>query len=231
MTQPPDNGAQLSLFSLPIPPEAGAGLRHPCQFSPEILELLAALIVPGDYVFDPFAGPGTRLGALCDRLGASFAGCDIEDWPGRDPRVVRADAKDASSYPDGPFVIVTSPVYVNKRCADYRNGPTPTTKTKGRRDYGIALGRALDPENLARTTGRRSQVAAYWQGHADAVKHWRNRVILNVDEPIADGWRTLLEVDGGYTITDVFPVKTQRYGGLNNADKRAEHEVVMIAES
>jgi hypothetical protein len=119
--------------------------RHPCQFSPEVLEVLAGFIRPGEHVHDPFAGPGLRLGRVCDQIGATFSGSDIEPWPGRDRRVVVADARDPLSYPRKPFTIVTSPVYANKRCADYPNGPTSRTKVKGRRDYAIALGRGLHP--------------------------------------------------------------------------------------
>jgi hypothetical protein len=201
--------------------------RHPCQFSPEVLEELADLIAAGDRVHDPFAGPGLRLGALCDRLGAIFSGGDIEDWPGHDPRVIVADATDPAGYPP-ESTTVTSPVYANKRCADYANGPTPRTKTKGRRDYGIALGRALHPNNLARFTGRPARAARYWQGHADAVKHWGDRVLLNVDLPISEAWQRLL-VDHGYRIEQAIPAYTRRYRGLRNAGKRAKHEVVIVA--
>jgi hypothetical protein len=202
--------------------------RHPLQYSPEVLDVLAELIVAGERVHDPFAGPGVRLGPLCDRLGAIFSGSDREDWPGRDPRVIVADARDPASYPSERFTTVTSPVYVNKRCADYANGPTETTKVKGRRDYGIALGRALHPDNLARFTGRPSKAPLYWRGHADAVKCWGDRVILNVDEPISARWQELL-VDAGYRVGAVIPAYTRRYRGLANADKRAEYEVVIVA--
>jgi hypothetical protein len=202
---------------------------HPCQFSPEVLDILAGMISAGERVHDPFAGPGVRLGPLCDQRGAIFTGTDIEEWPGRDPRVAFADARDPARYPVGRFTVVTSPVYVNKRCADYRNGPTPTTKTKGRRDYGIALGRKLHSDNLARFTGRPLHAHLYWRGHAEAVQHWGDRVIVNVDEPIADGWCGLLN-DAGYLIERVVPAYTRRYGGLANADVRAEYEVVLVAE-
>jgi hypothetical protein len=204
---------------------------HPCQYSPEVLEVLAGLIQPGERIHDPFAGPGLRLGQLCNRRGAVFSGGDLDGpWAdGVDPRVViGADARDPSTYPAEDFTITCSPVYVNKRCCDYPNGPTPTTKTKGRRDYGIALGRPLHRNNLARTTGRPGEVAAYWQGHADAVKHWGERVIVNVDQPIADRWCRTLE-HHGYTIQQVIPAYTRRYGGLDNAEKRAECEVVIVA--
>ena len=205
-----------------------SGGRHPCQFSPEVLEVLAGIIRPGEHVHDPFAGPGLRLGRLCDQLGAIFTGSDIEAWPGRDRRVVVADARDPLSYPAKPFTIVTSPVYANKRCADYPNGPTSRTKVKGRRDYAIALGRALHPLNLARCTGRPRRAQLYWEGHAEAVKYWGERVVLNVDEPISERWQSLL-IEHGYRVADAVPVRTRRYRGLANADKRADHEVVIVA--
>jgi hypothetical protein len=204
-------------------------MTHPCQFSPEVAVELRSLIRPGERIYDPFAGPGVRLAALCDEIGATFTGGDIEEWPGHDHRVVVASALDATTYPTTPFTVVTSPVYVHKRCADYCNGPTPTTKTKGRRDYGIALGRALHPDNLARTTGRPARAADYWRGHADAVKCWGDRVIVNVDEPIVDGWVAVL-TDAGYEIAAVVPAFTRRYGGLDNARLRAAFEVVLVAE-
>lgn len=204
-------------------------MNHPAQYSPEVIEVLEGLIQPGERILDPFAGTGLRLGALCDRIGADFQGGDIEKWPGRDPRVQVRDATDIISYPIfHEFTVVTSPVYLNKRMADYANGPLPTTNIKGRRDYGISLGRALHENNLARYTGKPSRAVRYWALHRDAVRHWGNRAIVNVDSPIADRWEWLLK-DEGYKILDAIPVYTRRYGGLANADKRAEYEIVMEA--
>jgi hypothetical protein len=202
---------------------------NPCRYSPEVIDVLRALIRRGERIHDPFAGSGERLGRLCDEVGAVYTGTDVEHWAvGHDRRVGLADALDAASYPAGPFTIVTSPVYLNKRCADYANGPTPRTKTKGRRDYGIALGHALHLNNLARFTGRPSRARRYREGHSEAVKQWGDRVIVNVDEPIAEGWQQLLR-EHGYLIDRVIPAYTRRYGGLDNADKRAEYEVVIVA--
>lgn len=202
---------------------------HPCQYSPEVIEVLKGLIQPGEHVHDPFAGTGVRLALLCDDLGAIYTGTDIEEWPDSSRRVSRGDARDPDSYPAGDITIVTSPVYLNKRLADYPNGPLVTTKTKGRRDYGIALGRALHRDNLARHTGRPSRAAAYWRTHGEAVKHWGNRAVVNVDSPIAPGWVDLMTAHG-YRIKRVIPVYTRRYGGLDNAEKRAEYEVVIVAQ-
>jgi hypothetical protein len=144
------------------------------------------------------------------------------------PRVVQLDARDPCGYPPGPFTIICSPVYVNKRLADYPNGPTPATKIQRRRDYALTLRRPLHRDNLARLTGRRSKVDAYWQAHRDAVTHWGDRVIVNVDYPIWAGWARLLDVYG-YAVDRPILVKTQRYRGLANDQVRAEHEAVLMA--
>lgn len=200
---------------------------HPCPFSPEVIDALRPLISAGEHVHDPFAGLGLRLANLCDEVGATYSGGDIEEWPGADHRVALADATAEASYPPKPFTIATSPVYQNKRLADYANGPLPTTKVKGRRDYGISLGRALHANNLARHTGKPSRAAAYWRTHIDAVQWWGDRVLVNVDSPIADTWALMLN-ECGYHIEQWTPVYTQRYGGLDNADKRAEYEILMV---
>lgn len=202
--------------------------KHPCQYSPEVLDVLVPLIAPGERIHDPFAGTGIRLALLCDDVGATYSGADIEEWEDRSRRVVVGDALNPTSYPGGPFTVVTSPVYLNKRLADYANGALPTTKIKGRRDYGISLGRALHAGNLARYTGKPSRAANYWAFHSQAVKHWGDRALVNVDEPISDGWIAIL-TEHGYTVEQVIPAYTQRYGGLHNAEKRAEHEVVIVA--
>ena len=200
---------------------------HPCPFSPEVIDALRDLIHTGEHIHDPFAGLGLRLADLCDELGATYSGGDIEEWPGADHRVGLLDATLESGYPTTPFTIATSPVYQNKRLADYANGPLPTTKVKGRRDYGISLGRALNANNLARHTGKPSRAAAYWRTHSEAVRWWGNRVLVNVDSPIADTWALMLN-EYGYHIEQWIPVYTQRYGGLDNADKRAEYEILMV---
>jgi hypothetical protein len=86
----------------------------------------------------------------------------------------------------------------------------------------------LHPDNLARLTGRPSREDEYYREHAQAVKLWSHRVLLNVDSPIARRWTDLLG-DHGYTITAIIKIKTPRYGGLANAEKRADHEVLIVA--
>jgi hypothetical protein len=204
---------------------------HPAQFSPEVLTILEGLIRPGERIHDPFAGPGLRLGKLCDGLGAVCTGTDIEEWPNHDPRVKVGDARDPSSYPPEPFTVVTSPVYGNKRIGgDYSNGPTARTITAGRVAYGIALGRPLHHDNLARVSGQRFKrdPRAYWEGHAEAVKRWRARVLLNVDQPLEAGWRALLD-QAGCRIVEVIPAYTRRNGGFIKPHRGAGYEVVIVA--
>lgn len=208
---------------------------HPAQFSPEVLDAIAPLIAstllsPGAaHVHDPFAGLGLRLGALCDRLGITYSGADIEAWPSRDPRVMVSDSTIGVSYPPAPFVIVTSPVYFGNRISsDYVNGATPATKLAGRRAYGISLGRALDRANLARVC-RPAHEAAYYARHGAAVRHWGARAVVNVDAPMAERWADLLAAHG-YAVAEPIEVRTRRLGGVANADKRASHEVVLVAE-
>jgi hypothetical protein len=104
-----------------------------------------------------------------------------------------------------------------------------TTACRGR---VLVIGRPVDVEVLGGAGIGHEDVdahgAAYYAAHARALRHWDDRVIVNVDEPIGDPWCRLLE-QYGYRIAEVIPAYTRRYGGLNNADKRADHEVVIVA--
>jgi hypothetical protein len=206
----------------PVPP-------HPAEFSPEVIDALAPLLDDVPLVFDPFAGRGRRLGALGHRLGVRFAGIDIERYAGADPRVRCGDARNAASYPDEPFVVVTSPVYfANRISSDYVNGPTLTTKRNGRRCYGMSLGRALHAGNLARLC-RPANLDHYIAEHIAVAEHWDTTALVNCDSPIADIWTEILEA-AGFAVDQIIEVRTRRYRGPANSDKRADHEVVTVAE-
>jgi hypothetical protein len=200
--------------------------KHPTEFSVEIIEALSTMLPATVPIHDPFAGRGLRLGALCDRLGVTYTGTDTESYIEPDRRVGQGDSADPATYPPAPFTIVTSPVYMNRISTDYVGGPTPTTKLNGRHAYGISLGRALHPANLARRCRRATD---YYPGHAAVVAHWGQAAYVNVDLPISEGWTQVLE-GAGYRITGVVEVKTRRLGGVANAEKRAPHEVILVAE-
>ena len=207
-------------------PLTGRVPPHPAEFSRGVLDAIEGLLHPGEHVHDPFAGRGVRLGAMCDRLGMTFTGTDIDEYPYRDHRVVVDDSTLSGSYPPPPFTIVTSPVYLGNRIStDYLDGPTAATKRNGRHAYGISLGRALHRRNLARRCRRPDD---YFAAHAGAVANWGDRVVVNVDLPIADGWLDLLHTDGYHAVV-VAEVVTRRLGGVANHERRAEHEVVIQA--
>jgi hypothetical protein len=198
---------------------------HPAEFSPEVIDSLRLRLKAGERVHDPFAGRGVRLGALCDELGCEFSGTDIEVWEDSDPRVLQGNSGHAFSYPPRPFIIVTSPVYLNRISTDYVDGPKDTTKPNGRRAYGVSLGRPLDRDNLARLARRPE---AFYAAHAEVVRHWDHRVLLNVDLPMSQSWRNILNMSG-YRMDAVTPVPTKRYRGPANSDKRPENEVLIVA--
>lgn len=106
--------------------------KHPAPYSPEVLDVLSALITdiaagrvnrhpklgalpiePIRHVHDPFAGEGARLGALCDALGVTFSGTELEAPFIIDPRVKHGNSTKRGTYPRRRHVIVTSPVYPN----------------------------------------------------------------------------------------------------------------------
>lgn len=204
---------------------------HPAEFSPEVLDCIGEILdkrVYLNHVHDPFAGRGVRLAALCDRLGLGFTATDIERWPDSDKRVTCGDSTKRDTYPPScvDYAIVTSPVYFGNRITtDYLNGPTPNTKPNGRRAYGISLGRPLDDANLARFA--RDEMV-YYVRHDAVVRWWPDLVILNVDSPLRRGWGNLL-ARHGYRYHSR-KVQTRRYRGVANSDKRASHEVVIVAE-
>lgn len=204
---------------------------HPARWTPAILAVIAGYLERfGLPVHDPFGGTGERLGRLADELGLAFTATDIEAWPDADPRVRLGDSIDPATYPRGNFVVVTSPVYFGNRISsDYVNGPTPTTKLAGRHAYGISLGRALDGANLARLcrpAGRDAHDAA----HIAVAKQWGDLALVNVDGPLRAQWSGIL-VAAGFHLREVREIITPRLGGgIAGADKRAGHEILIVAE-
>lgn len=214
--------------------------NHPAQFTDSIIQELGVLIPahlpsPSHAVYDPFAGVGVRLGALCDRLGVEFSGGDLEEWPGADPRVAaRADATAAWTYPRRPFVVVTSPTYNNGVNDHFR--PRDASR---RLTYRSRLGRELHPNNTGRYSGRSSKAGevAYWRLTREAVKHWPDTVLVNVKDsiragevyPLVEMWSDCLGSEFGYEVSH-HPVGCPGWRFGSNSGERVEAEVILVGQ-
>jgi hypothetical protein len=208
---------------------------HPAEYSPEVLAAFEPWVAGERHVHDPFGGRGVRLGRLCDRFGVTFTATDIESYDEPDPRVVFGDAADRSSYPLlDDSIIATSPPYLNGISSDYKDGPTARTNRRGRLSYGISLGRALHPRNLARRVigginrNADGDFEAFWAEFATIVDCWGGRVLLNIDNTMCDRSTALLE-ERGYRIVDVERCFTKRNRQFANGDSRPLYEVVLVA--
>lgn len=211
---------------------------HPAQFSAELIPALTFAIDKAERrkVFDPFAGPGVRLGKLCDDMGVEFAGIDIENWPGRDLRVRLGDATNSNYYPTGMWHIVTSPTYGNGL-----NDHHEPKEDSRRFTYRVALDRDLHPNNSGRygIRGGRKSWNEYWRIHGEAIAVWAELgwpVTVNVKAFVHDGevvdlpamWEAALASHGFFVRKPVY-VETPgiRYG--SNSEKRAKCETILQA--
>jgi hypothetical protein len=211
--------------------------KHPAPFSEPIIDalrvLLPAEVSEDTIVHDPFAGEGLRLGRLCDELGYAFSGADLEHWQGSDSRVVQADSTRPSSYPEKPFVVVTSPTYNNGVNDHFQ--PSDSSR---RLTYRVAAGHALHTNNTGRYSGRGSVKGelAYWKITRRCIRWWPDLAIVNVKDsirsgqvyPLVDLWRTLLRGSGyGVKRYDV-ECPGWRYG--ENSDVRVDSEAILVAK-
>jgi hypothetical protein len=218
---------------------------HPARYSPEVIDHFHTIIPRGAHLHDPYAGDGSRLGELADELYCTFTGTEIEPSFIIDGRVVAGDATDPSTYPDGRFIIVTSPVYPNG-IADSWKAQDPSR----RRTYRAAIAaiegadRELHDNNMGRygyrnTSATNPKRATYWRLAASTVTCWSGATvaIVNVSdfmtrgktEPVVDGWRDMLREVGGFNVVTETKVKTRRWRDAANADKRVETESVLVA--
>lgn len=217
--------------------------EHPARWTPAILDTLAPILLElGLPVHDPFAGTGERLGELCTRLGLTFTGTEIEPEFIVERRVDPGDSTMPLTYPGGPHVVVTSPVYPNGM-ADHFHARDASRRHTYRQALASNLGgdRPLHPNNMGRWGNRyrRSQRSEneHFRIAAACIKHWPDHAIVNVKDVVATTyrvdvigrWRELLTA-AGYEITRVIEVATPGQRNGANGHLRAEHEAVIVAQ-
>lgn len=211
--------------------------KHPAPYHDRIVDEIGTLagiwLPPGIVVHDPFAGDGRKLAALCDRLGYTYSGTDLEMWASADHRVRVADATRADSYPADEFVVITSPTYNNGMNDSFNPRDTSIRMT-----YRVAAGHQLDLTNTGRWSGRGSDTheCRYWDLSRQAVQHWPSMVFVNVKDsiragvvyPLVNMWRKVLE-EFGYTVEQVAEVKTPGNRRGQNHDARVDAEHIIVA--
>ena len=217
---------------------------HPCEFNATVLRALAPVIVEiGLPVHDPFAGAGTRLGQLCDRLDVVFTGTEIEGPFIVDKRVLAGNSAKRDTYPDSPFTIVTSPVYPNGMTDHQRWSPDSRWRWQTYR-HGLARitgrDRPLDPENMGRYGNAHRRSQAVEDTHFDiarrCVRYWGDHALVNVKDvqaraysvSVTERWADLLH-DAGYRVEEILQVPCPGNRNGRNRDLRADHESVLIA--
>jgi hypothetical protein len=214
-------------------------VSHPARYTPAILEAVVPVLTQwGLPIHDPFSGTGERLGALCDQLGLTFTGTEIEPEFIVDGRVRPGDSTQPASYPTRTCCIVTSPTYPNGM-ADHFRARDGSRRHTYRQALATTTGsdRELHPHNSGRYTVRHGAQAEarYWQLMHRAVAHWPARVVVDLSDfitagrtyPLVDKWIALL-VDYGYEIADPIEVETPRQRHGANGEARAETEAILI---
>lgn len=214
-------------------------MTHPTRWSPRILEHVAPVLRDwGLPVHDPFAGTGERLGQVCDILGLSFTGTEIQEGFIIDPRVRQGDSTLEDTYPEGRYCIVTSPVYPNG-ITDHFAAQDSSTRNTYRQKLAEIVGedQPLHVNNMGRYGTRQGKkaTATYWDLARASVAHWPSRLIVNVSNHIADDveydtvgrWRYLLH-SRGYAVLRSFSVPTPRNGFGANGSKRVDCEWVFV---
>lgn len=213
--------------------------KHPAPYTDSLIDafrtLLPERVERSLVVHDPFGGEGVRLGRLCDDLGYTFSATDLEPWLDADPRVMQGDSTDPTTYPDVPFVVVTSPTYNN----GVNDHFAPKDDSR-RLTYRVRLGRPLQPNNTGRWSGRGSRKGEveYWRITRECVKHWPDLCFVNVKDstrssweggiyPLVALWRDLL-VEYGYEVEQVDVACPGWRFGTNGQD-RSDTEAILIA--
>jgi SAM-dependent methyltransferase len=210
------------------------GPKHPAEFSPEIIPILAAAVPPAEYprVLDPFAGKGG-----IHRLPNSTIGVEIEpEWAFWRPGTIKGNAL-YLPFPDESFdAIVTSPPYGNR----FADAFTPQEGSKWTwRSYTLDLGRPLHPDNTGQLHWGTKYRADHHKAWAEAVRVLRpgGRFVLNISDHIRDhqrqhvtDWHVESLTRLGLREIDRTDIQTKRMRHGDNAEARvdAEHVITFV---
>ena len=220
-------------MSVTAPLAHARGPRHPAQYTPALLPIMAGMLCGARRVLDPFAGKGGvfKLGAWLP--GVEIHGVEIEpEWASCDARVTQGNALHLP-WPAGAFdAICTSPTYGN-RLADHHHARDASR----RRSYTHDLGRPLHPDNA----GRLHWGDAYRDFHGRAWAEARRvlepngRFVLNCKDHVRGGvmqevtaWHveTLQGLGFGVVRWERVPCPGLRWGANHAA--RAGYESVIL---
>jgi hypothetical protein len=220
-------------------------MSHPARFSTEVVDCFRVLLASngGGHVHDPFAGTGERLGQLCDEVGYSFSGTELEPCFIVDPRVRVGDATQWGSYPPtGPLTLVTSPVYPNGMADHWAARDDSRHHTYRAAVWRLeGRDRPLHERNMGRFGYRgrgplSGQRWRYWNVAEQSVRHWKHasRVLLNVSdfiadrkrEPVVADWHALMTKQG-WVEQGRYEVVTPRQRHGANGELRVDAEVII----
>jgi len=192
----------------------------------------------GQAVHDPFAGPGDRMGRLCDELGLPFTGTEIEPEFIIDPRVKEGNSRLADSYPEGRYTIGTSPVFPNGM-TDHFHARDGSKRKTYRQAIAAIRGedRPLHPDNMGRHGPRQGALGEerHWAIAWDATRWWPSRVLVNIKDcildkdvyPAVERWLDILVRRGYHCTCHEVGADGMRFGA--NGDARVDYEVVIEA--
>lgn len=210
--------------------------EHPAKFSPEIMDRLRRVLTieqrrlgRSPWVLDPFAGVG-RVHQLVP--AGTTIGVELERrWADCHRRTMQGNVL-GLPFADGTFdVVATSPCYGN-RMADHHDAKDGSK----RRTYRHAYGEELHPDNAGTLQWGPAYRAFHVAAWAEVVRCLRpgGLFALNVSDHIRDDrYRHVVAFHAlalgrlGLEWEDDWPVYTGRMKHGENAEARADHEVVL----
>jgi hypothetical protein len=226
---------------------------HKAQYSKAIVDEIRDILLERypefwqrPKLWDPYAGPGLKLVEIAgDEF--DYGGTEIEPSFIQNPRIAHGTATDPGMYPNGSFVICTSPVYPNG-VADHATMNDTSTRNNYRAWVGQIEGadRELADENMGRwgyrgtkRGGKSLRRQVFWDIAERSVKNWDRAelVIVNVSdfisgsvvEPYVADWVQLM-MRYRWQIVESRRVATPRLGQGENHDVRVPFEMILVFE-